>query len=187
MQFAMSQFDSNKDYYGVLGVDKHASQIEIERQYKRQASKHHPDRGGNEEQMKSLNEAYRVLKDKSLRNSYDQTQRRPARYGFTPVTTPTAQDVGVLGHCLSAGLYLIAGVFLLLLVRFQWIFFLWPLGLLALVLLGFGVMMARSAMVAVNDSLPVTNPFKRHTKIQEVAFWMAIISGGYGLYVLMTL
>jgi len=36
-------------------------------------------------------------------------------------------------------------------------------------------------------SLPVTNPFKRHTKIQEVAFWMAIVSGGYGLYVLMTL
>ncbi|HET6974128.1 MAG TPA: J domain-containing protein [Pyrinomonadaceae bacterium] len=184
----MSQFDSNKDYYGVLGVDKHASQIEIERQFKRQASKHHPDRGGNEEQMKSLNEAYRVLKDKSLRNSYDETQRRPvSHHAFTPVTTPAARDVGVLGHCLSAGLCLIAGVFLLLLVRFQWIFFLWPLGLLALVVLGFGVLLARSAMVAVNDSLPVTNAFKRHTKIQEVAFWTAIVSGGYGLYVLMTL
>ena len=59
----MSQFDSNKDYYGVLGVDKDASQIEIDRQYKREASKHHPDRGGSEEQMKSLNEAYGVLKD----------------------------------------------------------------------------------------------------------------------------
>jgi DnaJ-class molecular chaperone len=51
----MSQFDSNKDYYGVLGVDKEASQIEIDREYKRQASKHHPDRGGSEERMKSLN------------------------------------------------------------------------------------------------------------------------------------
>ncbi|HKG48417.1 MAG TPA: J domain-containing protein [Pyrinomonadaceae bacterium] len=184
----MSQFDSNKDYYGVLGVDKHASQIEIERQYKRQASKHHPDRGGNEEQMKSLNEAYRVLKDKSLRNSYDELRHKPgARHGFTPVTTPTAQDVGVLGHCLSAGLCLFAGAFLLLLVRFQWMVFLWPLVILALLVLGFGVMLARSAMVAVNDSLPVTNPFKRHTKIQEVAFWTAIFSGGYGLYVLMTL
>ena len=188
MQFAMSHFDSNKDYYGVLGVDKHASQIEIERQFKRQASKHHPDRGGSEEQMKSLNEAYRVLKDKSLRSSYDETQHRPAsRHGFTPVTTPTAHDVGVLGHCLSAGLCLFAGSFLLLLVRFQWMIFLWPLVILALLVLGFGVMLARSAMVAVNDSLPVTNPFKRHTKIQEVAFWTAIVSGGYGLYVLMTL
>jgi DnaJ-class molecular chaperone len=63
----MSQFDSNKDYYGVLGVDKDASQVEIDRQYKRQASKHHPDRGGSEERMKSLNEAYGVLKDKTLR------------------------------------------------------------------------------------------------------------------------
>jgi curved DNA-binding protein CbpA len=131
----MSQFDSNKDYYGVLGVDKQASQVEIERQYKREASKHHPDRGGNEEQMKSLNEAYRVLKDKSLRNSYDEMQRRPARQGFTPVVTPTARDVGVFGHCLSAGLCLFAGAFLLLLVRFQWMVFLWPLVILALLVL----------------------------------------------------
>ena len=190
MQFAMSQFDSNKDYYGVLGVDKEASQVDIERQYKREASKHHPDRGGSEERMKSLNEAYGVLKDKTLRSTYDATRPSPGaagRQGFTPVTTPTARDVGVLGHCLSAGLCLIAGIFLLLLVRFQYIFFLWPLGLLALGVLGFGVLLARSAMIAVNDSLPVTNPFKRHTKIQEVAFWTVIASGGYGLYVLMTL
>jgi len=186
----MSQFDSNKDYYGVLGVDKEASQIEIERQYKREASRHHPDRGGSEERMKSLNEAYGVLKDTTLRSSYDATRRRPAaaaHHGFTPVATPTARDVGVFGHCLSAGLCLVAGVFLLLLVRFQYIFFLWPLGLLAVGVLGFGVLLARSAMVAVNDSLPVTNPFKRHTRIQEAAFWTAIVSGGYGLYVLMTL
>ena len=186
----MSQFDSNKDYYGVLGVDKEASRIDIERQYKREASKHHPDRGGSEERMKSLNEAYHVLKNESLRNSYDETQRRPARHTFTPVamsTGPTARDVGVFGHCLSAGLCLFAGAFLLLLVRFQWMVFLWPLVILALLVLGFGVMLARSAMVAVNDSLPVTNPFKRHTKIQEVAFWAAIVSGGYGLYVIMTL
>ena len=184
----MSQFDSNKDYYGVLGVDKEASQSEIERQYKRQASKHHPDRGGSEERMKSLNEAYGVLKDKGLRSSYD--ARRPrasSARGFAPVTAPTAQDVGVLGHCLNALLCLIAGVFLLLLVRFQWIWFLWPLGILAILVLGFGVMLARSAMVAVNASLPITNPWKRHTKLQEVGFWMAIISGGYGLYLVMTL
>jgi hypothetical protein len=188
MQFAMSQFDSNKDYYGVLGVDKDASQVDIERQYKRQASKHHPDRGGNEEQMKSLNEAYGVLKDKTLRNSYDATRVKPhRRETFTPVTTPTARDIGVLGHCLSAWLCLLSGAFLLLLVRFQWMMFLWPLAGLALLVLGFGVMLARSAMIAVNASLPATNRFKRHTKIQEVAFWTVVVSGGYGLYVVMTL
>jgi len=186
----MSQFDSNKDYYAVLGVDKQASQAEIDRQYKRQASRHHPDRGGSEERMKSLNEAYRVLKDTSLRSSYDEgrSTRRPATtYGFAPVSTPTARDVGVLGQTLSAFLCLIGGVFLLLLVRFQWFWFLWPLAILALMILGFGVLLARSAMVAVNDSLPVSNRLKRHTRIQEVAFWMAIVSGAYGLYVVMTL
>ena len=184
----MSQFDSDKDYYGVLGVDKDASQIDIERQYKRAAAMHHPDRGGSEERMKSLNEAYGVLKDKTLRNAYDATQRRPAaRQGFTPVTTPTARDVGVFGHCLSAGLCLIAGIFLLLLVRFQWIWFLWPLAILAVFVVGMGVLLARSAMVKVNDSLPVTNRFKRHTRIQEVAFWVVIITSCYGLYLLMSL
>jgi hypothetical protein len=184
----MSQFDSNKDYYGVLGVDKDASRIEIDRQYKREAARHHPDRGGSEERMKSLNEAYGVLKDEIVRRSYDASRPRPsAPQGFTPVTTPAARDIGVLGHCLSALFCLIGGLFLLLLVRFQWMWFLWPLGILALLVLGFGVLLARSAMVAVNASLPVTNRFKRHTSIQEVAFWTVIVSGGYGLYVLMTL
>lgn len=184
----MSQFDSNKDYYGVLGVDKDASQADIYRQYKRQAAKHHPDRGGNEESMKSLNEAYSVLKDKHLRNSYDAVRPATGRsQHFTPVTTPTAQDVGVMGHCLSALLCLIAGIFLLLLVRFQWMFFLWPLAILAVFVLGFGVLLARSAMVAVDASLPARHWFKGHSRIQEVAFWTVIVSSGYGLYVLMTI
>lgn len=184
----MSQFDSNKDYYDVLGVDKHASRSEIDRQYKRQASKHHPDRGGSEERMKSLNEAYSVLKDQTLRSSYDAGQHTTySAQNYNPVTTPTARDVGVLGHCLSALLCLLGGMFLLLLVRFQGAWFLWPLAILALLVLGFGVLLARSAMVAVDASLPLTNKIKGHTRIQEVAFWTVIVSGCYGLYVVMTL
>jgi len=186
----MSQFNSNKDYYAVLGVDKDASQVEIDRSYKRLASKHHPDRGGSEERMKLLNEAYGVLKDATLRRDYDAVRRPSARAtapGFVRVNTPTARDVGVFGHCLSAGLCLFAGLFLLLLLRIQWIWFLWPLAILALFVVGFGVLLARSAMVKVNESLPVTNRFKRHTKIQEVAFWVVIITSGYGLYLLMSL
>jgi DnaJ domain len=183
----MSQFDSNKDYYGVLGIDKDASQVEIDRQYRREASKHHPDRGGNEERMKSLNEAYGVLKDKGLRSSYDAVRRPRAARGFARPVTPTARDTGVFGHFFSALLCLVAGVFLLLLVRFQWIWFLWPLVILAVFVLGFGIMLARSAMVAANASLPVTNRLKRHTILQELAFWVAIFSGGYGLYLVMTI
>lgn len=184
----MNQFDSHKDYYGVLGVDKDASQRDIDRQYKRQAAKHHPDRGGSEERMKSVNEAYSILKDVTLRRVYDEsrTTRAPRVNDFVPVSTPTARDVGVLGHVLSALLCLVAGLFLLLLVRIQWIWFLWPLAILAVFVVAFGVLLARNAMVAVNDSLPVTNRLKRHTKLQELAFWTAIVTSGYGLYLLLS-
>src|SRR5262245_32886601 len=123
----MQTAGQTKDYYDILGVSEDATRAEIDRQYKRQAALHHPDLGGNEEKMKSLNEAYGVLKYQSLRNDYD--RRRSSRVSsaaFVPVTTPTAADVGVLGHCLSALLCLIAGFFLLVLVRFQWFWFLWP-------------------------------------------------------------
>ena len=190
----MSQFDSNKDYYGVLGVDKRASSREIYRQYKRQAAQHHPDRGGSEEQMKTLNEAYHVLKDSNARRLYDdsrayeETRRAPRNYSadFVPASTPTARDVGVLGQCLSALLCLAAGLFLLVLVRFQWMWFLWPLAILAVSVVGFGVLLARSAMVAVNHSLPKTNRLKRHTKLLEIAFWTVIITTGYGLYLVLS-
>lgn len=174
------------DYYEILGVSEDASRAEIDRQYKRQAARHHPDLGGNEESMKSLNEAYGVLKDQLLRKDYDQ-KRRTKVYstGYVPVTTPTAPDVGVFGHCLSALLCLIAGFFLLVLVRFQWIWFLWPLAILAMFVLGFGVLMARSAMIALNHSLPKTNWLKNHTVMQECAFWGVTATFAYGLYLLL--
>jgi hypothetical protein len=189
----MSQFDSNKDYYGVLGVDKDASARDIYRQYKRQAAKHHPDRGGNEEQMKSLNEAYGVLKNTTSRRAYDDSRTTAADWGttdaradFVPASRPAARDVGVMGQCLSALLCLAMGLFLLVLVRFQWMWFLWPLAILAVSVVGFGVLLARSAMVAVNDSLPKSNRLKRHTKLQEFAFWAVIITTGYGLYLVLS-
>ena len=128
----MNPFDANKDYYAVLGVDKDASPRDVYRQYKRQAARHHPDRGGSEEQMKTVNEAYSVLKDAAMRRSYDDSRKTTSRVAdFIPVTTPTARDVGVLGHVLSAFLCLATGLFLLFLVSVQWIWFLWPLAILA--------------------------------------------------------
>jgi DnaJ domain len=184
----MGQIDSNKDYYDVLGVSKDASRAEIDRQYRREAHKHHPDRGGNEERMKALNEAYRVLKDTESRKTYDFSRVVQApKHAFVPASAPAAREVGVLGHVLSALLCLIAGFFLLFLVRFQWIWFLWPLAILAVFVLGFGVLMARSAMLAANASLPVDNRFRRYSKLQEVAFWLVVISTIYGIYVLFTL
>ena len=182
----MTQRASKQDYYDVLGADEGASPAEIDKRYKRLASRRHPDRGGNEEEMKILNEAYATLKDPTKRREYDERRRTHATAPVRPVSAPAAQDVGLFGHCLSAFLCLLLGLFLLFLVRIHWFWFLWPLVILAVLVILFGVMMARSAMVAVNASLPITNPIRRHTRIQEAMFWSVVVAGTYGVYLLLT-
>lgn len=61
-----------KDYYKILGVDKGASQDDIKKMFRELAHKHHPDKGGNEEKFKEINEAYQVLGDPKKRSQYDQ-------------------------------------------------------------------------------------------------------------------
>lgn len=181
----MSQFDSEKDYYKILGADERTSPSDLERLYKRMAARRHPDRGGSEEEMKSLNEAYGVLRNKQMRTAYD-AQRLRAVDNPTPVASPAAQDIGLLGHGLSAFFCLLIGLFLLFLVRFQWIWFLWPLAILALLVVFAGVMMARGTMRAVNANLPVSNPLRNYTRMQEAIFWSVVFAGGYGVYLLLT-
>jgi hypothetical protein len=181
----MSNFDSKKDYYKILGANERTTPRDLERLYKRMAARRHPDRGGSEEEMKSLNEAYSILRNKETKHEYDAQRAKPS-VRFVPVTTPTASDVGLLGQGLSAFFILLIGLFLLFLVRLQWIRFLWPLALLAVALILFGVLMARSAMRAMNASLPVSNPFRRYTRLQEAVFWVVVIAGAYGVYLLLT-
>ena len=61
-----------KDYYNVLGVEKTASVEEIKRAFRKLAQTHHPDKGGDPERFKEINEAYQVLSDKEKRQQYDQ-------------------------------------------------------------------------------------------------------------------
>ncbi len=63
---------ANKDYYKILGVDKKASTEEIKTAFRKMAHKHHPDKGGDEEKFKEVNEAYQVLGNENKRQQYDQ-------------------------------------------------------------------------------------------------------------------
>ena len=66
-----------KDYYGILGVSRNASDREIKKAYRKLAMQYHPDRNpGKEkwanEKFKEINEAYGVLGDPQERKQYDQ-------------------------------------------------------------------------------------------------------------------
>src|SRR5258706_2093737 len=158
----MRQFDSQKDYYAILGANELTSQGDLERLYKRMGARRHPDRGGSEEEMKSLNEAYSVLRNSEARREYDAQRMKPSTR-FVPVTTPTASGVGLLGHGLSAFFCLLIGLFLLFLVRFQWMWFLWPLAILAALVVVAGGIVGPRTKPCVQSATPVTNYLPRVT------------------------
>jgi curved DNA-binding protein len=71
------------DYYQTLGVNRGASADEIKRAYRTAAMKHHPDRGGDANVFKQVQEAYATLSDDQKRAEYDnpQSQFREFKFG----------------------------------------------------------------------------------------------------------
>mmetsp|Transcript_48775 Transcript_48775/g.59028 ORF Transcript_48775/g.59028 Transcript_48775/m.59028 type:complete len:413 (+) Transcript_48775:124-1362(+) len=57
--------------YETLGVSKDAEEKEIRKAYRKLASKHHPDKGGDQEKFKEISAAYEILSDKEKRERYD--------------------------------------------------------------------------------------------------------------------
>ena len=62
---------AGEDYYGLLGVTKGATEEEIKRAFRKKAHELHPDKGGDAEKFKKVNEAYQVLSDKDKKSQYD--------------------------------------------------------------------------------------------------------------------
>ncbi|MFZ2804453.1 MAG: DnaJ C-terminal domain-containing protein [Patescibacteria group bacterium] len=62
---------ASKDFYATLGVPKTATDDEIKKSFRRLAHEHHPDKGGDPQKFKDINEAYQVLGDKTKRATYD--------------------------------------------------------------------------------------------------------------------
>lgn len=61
-----------KDYYAILGIDRGATQDEVQKAFRTLAHKYHPDKkDGDVEKFKEVNEAYQVLGDEQKRQQYD--------------------------------------------------------------------------------------------------------------------
>ncbi|GAA1341964.1 DnaJ domain-containing protein [Arthrobacter roseus] len=87
----MSQAESNP--YSVLGVPADATIEQIRKAYRRKARATHPDQGGSAPEFHEVSEAYRLLTDGSLRQSFDDnssnqsaSQATPPRPGKTRAT-----------------------------------------------------------------------------------------------------
>jgi len=63
---------SKPDYYETLGVSRNAEKLDLKKAYRKLASQHHPDKGGDTEKFKEIKEAYEVLNDPEKRATYDQ-------------------------------------------------------------------------------------------------------------------
>lgn len=65
-----------------LGLSPGASVEEIKQAYRKMAMKHHPDRGGNEEEFKKIKEAYETLEKKESEKKPFQFHRDPNAQSF---------------------------------------------------------------------------------------------------------
>lgn len=186
---AARRFDSNKDYYAELGIAESASKEDLDRAYRTEARKRHPDGGGSDEEMKSLNEAHDILSDRETRKAYD-AERRPTRIAvpssmaFDPEAASRAgtlkipvADPDLAGLLMGAAACFGLGIPLLLLVRMQWMFFLWPLEIMALGALVVGVLMAHSALAMKRRKLKKARPdYPRGLfMLQELVFWIVAV------------
>ena len=64
---------ADKDLYGVLGVSRDAETNEIRKAFLKLSKVHHPDKGGDMEKFKEIQEAHEVLTDERKRQVYDMT------------------------------------------------------------------------------------------------------------------
>jgi molecular chaperone DnaJ len=71
-----------KDYYQILGISKNATQTDIKKAYRKLAHQYHPDKGGDEQKFKEINEAYQILSNTEKKHQYDQFGRAFEGGGF---------------------------------------------------------------------------------------------------------
>jgi curved DNA-binding protein len=74
------------DYYKTLGVPPSATADDIKRAYRKLASQHHPDHGGDTDRFQEIQAAYNTLSDPEKKHLYDNPihSRGFFDHGFSP-------------------------------------------------------------------------------------------------------
>lgn len=72
-----------KTYYEILEVNIQATQEEIKIAYRKLAHIHHPDKGGDAEKFKQINEAYQTLGNTEKRRKYDYSLQAIPRKNYS--------------------------------------------------------------------------------------------------------
>ncbi|MEW6732661.1 MAG: J domain-containing protein [Acidobacteriota bacterium] len=193
----MPGYDANKDYYDILRVHQDASAEEINKTYRQQARERHPDLGGSEEDMKALNEAYEVLSDQVSRRAYDtergippvskmvyQHNRRSAETSTSSANFDTQQAGDLFGLMVGMFICLGLGSALLLLVELQWVFFLWPLRIIAWGIIFIGLMLAHAAFrhKFYKLMMPTPQSSRGWLIVGEAIFWLGLVTSVLLLY-----
>jgi len=178
-----------RNYYAILGSAEDASQEEIERLYKRLAIRHHPDRGGDAEYMTAINEAYRVLGNEAARRAYDASRSRgdETPLSITPPLSPPSSLLPntLLGRLQRALFFLIGGLLFLFIIRIYFIRFMWPILVLAVVIVLRGVWKLHQVMISARNDLPASHVLHHYILVQELAFWFIAGLSAYGLFLLL--
>jgi DnaJ-class molecular chaperone len=95
------------DYYNTLGVSRDASPDEIKQAYRKLASVHHPDKGGDTAKFQEIQQAYETLSNPNKKQEYDMPQHNMGGFGF-PGGGFTFHQGGInideiFGHMFGAG------------------------------------------------------------------------------------
>jgi DnaJ-class molecular chaperone len=69
----MSNYSTSQKetFYNILGVSEAASQEEIKKAFRKLSLKYHPDKGGDVNKFKEINDAYQTLSNENERKMYD--------------------------------------------------------------------------------------------------------------------
>lgn len=82
----------NKNYYAILNISFPSTVTEIKNAYRQLAKAEHPDKGGNAEKMKLVNEAYHILINVKSKAEYDMWFNNQSLYNTIPIKNDRNSD-----------------------------------------------------------------------------------------------